>query len=199
MQSGALHSTKGTRVPFTTDLVVRERDDGQSVLVEDLRYTGKREEFVVAEGFVTNFASIPRPFWWLAAPYGKHAKAAVLHDHLWRQANAGEFDRSDADGIFRRALRELDVPFLRRGLMWAAVRVAGLVTSHRGSWDLRQVLQVVMFFVVGLVVLVGGLAVVGFLIVFYALEAIAWPFVALAARRAGEQVNRPRVLSRPRA
>ena len=36
--------------------------------------------------------------------------------------------RSDADGIFRRVMRELGVPKLRRALMWAAVRTGSPAT-----------------------------------------------------------------------
>jgi Protein of unknown function (DUF1353) len=37
----------------------------------------------------------------------------VLHDYLWSVAvPASVLTRADADGIFRRAMRELEVPFL---------------------------------------------------------------------------------------
>ena len=66
-------------------------------------------------------------FVWLLPRYGRYTKAAILHDHLWRVAvPAGELSLRDADGILRRALRELGVPFLRRWLMWAAVRYGAL-------------------------------------------------------------------------
>jgi len=35
-------------------------------------------------GFVTDFASIPRPLWWLLPKWGKYGKAAVIHDYLYR-------------------------------------------------------------------------------------------------------------------
>jgi hypothetical protein len=41
----------------------------------------------------------------------------------------------EADGIFRRAMRELGVPFLRRWLMWGAVRIGALVKpGGRRRW-----------------------------------------------------------------
>jgi hypothetical protein len=44
--------------------------------------------------------------------------AAVLHDYLWSDAvPAGLLTRADVDGIFRRATRELKVPFLRRWII----------------------------------------------------------------------------------
>jgi hypothetical protein len=78
--------------------------------------------FTVPKGFTTDFASVPRIFVWLLPRYGRWTQAAVLHDFLWHLAREGKFNKADADGIFNRALRELEVPFLRRWIMWAAVR-----------------------------------------------------------------------------
>lgn len=39
----------------------------------------------------------------------------------------------DADGVFRRAMRDLGVPFLRRWIMWSAVRWASL--KNRAAWS----------------------------------------------------------------
>ncbi len=55
---------------------------------------------------------------WLVPPYGLFTPAAVLHDHLWRVlVPAGGIDPVDADGLFRRAMHELGVPFLIRWFM----------------------------------------------------------------------------------
>jgi hypothetical protein len=75
----------------------------------------------VPAGFHTDLASIPPAFRWLIAPYGKYTKAAILHDYLLHERVVSV---ADADGIFRRSMRELDVSFLRRWMMWAAVRAA---------------------------------------------------------------------------
>jgi hypothetical protein len=113
-------------MPFTdAALRVEQRDEARWVLVGPLRYRGARETFDVPAGFETDFASVPRVFWWLVPRYGRYTKASVLHDHLCRRAAEGTFARSDADGIFRRSMREEQVPLLRRWLMWAAVRWGG--------------------------------------------------------------------------
>jgi hypothetical protein len=44
--------------------------------------------------------------------YGRYTKAAIVHDHLWREEVPRSISRIEADGIFRQAMRELDVPFL---------------------------------------------------------------------------------------
>lgn len=84
----------------------------------------------------TDFASVPRVFVWFLPRYGRYTKAAILHDHLWRDlVPAGKLTLLEADGIFRRAMRELRVPFLRRWMMWAAVRWPALLKpGGRTGW-----------------------------------------------------------------
>lgn len=93
-------------------------------LINTFKYTGNEDTFEVPAGFTTDFASVPRVFVWLLPRYGQWTQAAVLHDYLWDRAEAGEMSKFDADGIFNRALRELGVPYLRRWVMWTAVRWA---------------------------------------------------------------------------
>ena len=109
---------------FESDVNVREVDDDTWELLEQLVYVGSRETFTVPKGFQTDFASVPRAFVWLLPRYGRYTKASILHDYLCEEAKAGRFNRDDADGIFRRAMRELGVSFLRRWIMWAAVAAA---------------------------------------------------------------------------
>jgi Protein of unknown function (DUF1353) len=65
----------------------------------------------------TDFASVPSLFWWLIASYGHQTRAALIHDHLWEKKD----DRVETNEIFRDALAESDVAFVRRWIMWAAV------------------------------------------------------------------------------
>lgn len=114
-------------MPFLGDVVVTPcGDDGKRWrLVEPFQYEGKYETFDIPKDFETDFASVPRVFVWLLPRYGRWTQAAILHDYLWSRARRGEWpSKADADGIFNRALRELEVPFLRRWLMWTAVRWA---------------------------------------------------------------------------
>jgi hypothetical protein len=111
-------------MPFDSDVIVREVGDDTWELVEPIRYRGNRDMFVVPKGFSTDFASVPRAFQWLLPRYGAYTKSAILHDFLCDESKAGRFDRDDADGLFRRSMRELGVSFLRRWLMWAAVSAA---------------------------------------------------------------------------
>jgi hypothetical protein len=127
-------------VPFIGDAnpVVRQLSDRDWETVETLTYEGQTDTFVVPKGMRTDFASVPRAFVWFLPRYGRYTRAAILHDYLW-QHRVGDPEqpvrRRDADGLFRRVMRELDVPFLRRWIMWGAVRWAALMKPDgRVGW-----------------------------------------------------------------
>lgn len=86
----------------------------------------------VPAGFKTDFASVPRMFVWFLPRTGAWTMAAVVHDVLWRDlAPAGRFTWRQADRIFRDAMYTLEVPFMRRWVMWSAVRLAAI---GKGQW-----------------------------------------------------------------
>jgi hypothetical protein len=75
----------------------------------------------VPEGFITDFASVPRlPLIWLLMSDTGQA-AAVIHDHLW---NDQRFPPSIANQVFHEALLVSGVSRWRAGLMHLAVVVA---------------------------------------------------------------------------
>jgi hypothetical protein len=117
---------------FTGEVIVRPiMPEGRRwELVEGFGYKAKVDTFEVPATFTTDFASVPRMAVWLLPRYGRWTQAAILHDYLWHLSRMERFKKSDADGIFNRALRELGVPYLRRWVMWAAVRWA----SGPRSW-----------------------------------------------------------------
>jgi Protein of unknown function (DUF1353) len=43
----------------------------------------KRYEIVITKGFVTDFASVPRPLWWVFPQWEIYGHAALLHDFLY--------------------------------------------------------------------------------------------------------------------
>ena len=130
---------------FHTTVCVRE--DGKFwLLLSPLIYTGKTDRFVVPLGFQTDFASVPHVLTWLVPRTGIYNRAAVLHDYLCKIASGavpsqrdwvGGSDeqwhalpayitRKDADGVFRRVLRELQVGAKRRRIMYWGVRIGSL-------------------------------------------------------------------------
>jgi hypothetical protein len=165
-------------MPFTgvADVIVKQRDDKNWTTQHELSYEGKTQNWTVPPQTDTDFASVPRVFVWFLPRYGRYTKAAILHDYLWRsQAASGQVSWIDADAVFRRAMRELEVPFLRRWMMWAAVRWAAL-TKPRGlegwwreSWRVLLVTLIAAPFVIppALIIFLS-------LLLFWALEAIVW-------------------------
>lgn len=122
------------------------------------------------EPFTTDLASVPRILTWLLPRYGKYTKAAVLHDYLCQRFKADPADpdppgapplqpladRSDADELFRDVMKELEVPGLRRWLMWVAVSWGTLFTCLVPGRRSRPVLRWVgRAIVVGAVVALG--------------------------------------------
>lgn len=85
----------------------------------------------VPAGFVTDFASIPRPLWWLWPPAGgSYDQAGALHDYLYRVQFAN-LERVVADAVLLEAMDVLGVPVLERRCIYLGVRLGGWVTYQR--------------------------------------------------------------------
>lgn len=124
-------------MPFRTPLSVRHEVGEEWRLLEPLVFEGEREFFVMREGFTTDFASIPRAVRWLFDTAGTNSEPGVLHDALWRESKrtdgvTSRVDPWDADGLFRRALRESGATALTRALMWIAVRAVAVASGRFG-------------------------------------------------------------------
>ena len=78
----------------------------------------------VPTGYRTDFASIPRFFWRVLPPVGRHSKAAVIHDWLC-DAEPKACDHIQAAEIFGRAMAALRVGRAKRAIMVWAVRYFG--------------------------------------------------------------------------
>ena len=178
---------------------VEEVGDTDWRLLRELYYQGKQQSFVVPAGALTDFASVPRVLVWFLPRYGRYTKAAILHDHLWcTLVPAGELSLPDADGIFRRAMRELGVPFLRRWIMWGAVRLGALKKpGGRARW-LRDSWAVIPLALLTLPI-VGppAILVLASLVVFFIVEFVAYlPLriaraVRISRREPAKPVNAP--------
>jgi hypothetical protein len=136
---------------FDSELSVKADGATTWLVLAPLIWTGtKGDTFTVPVGFRTDFATVPRFMHWLVLPYGAYTRAAVLHDWLltelaaWQKAlddKAGgdrvylpyqpPANSRDCDGIFRRVMTDLGVPWFKRWIMWAAVRVAALFNGRR--------------------------------------------------------------------
>jgi hypothetical protein len=184
-------------MPFSSDseVVVKQLDDENWEIRTTLRYTGTSDSFEVPIGQSTDFASVPRPFVWFLPRYGSYTMAAILHDYLWRERAArGEMDWIDADGLFRRAMRELRVPFLRRWIMWAAVRWGALAKPRGRKRWFRESWRVIAFTLIAApFVLPPALLILVALLAFYVLELLFWVVIEVgSAVRARVQKDKPR-------
>lgn len=158
--------------------VVEEIDAQFWKVREPLVYQGDVEEFVVPEGFRTDFASVPRALVWLIPRYGAYTRAAILHDFLVREERVS---RADADGLFRRALREAGVSVPRRWMMWAAVRFgSGLRGASVGEVVIFLLIAILSIVYLAVPVVVVLLA----LLLYWMVELIFWLGARLARRTA---------------
>lgn len=146
---------------FTEDVTVVNRLSGRVFeweLCEPVSYrivdTADSEVVNVPPGFATDFASVPRPFWAIISPWGRHGRAAIVHDFLYQLGGVTDVgarsmrrpSKREADRIFRQAMEVLDRVILGRGnhpgfrvwlagwrrwTMWAAVAVFGFRAYKR--------------------------------------------------------------------
>lgn len=110
---------------FRSELDIRALSDQRSVLLAPLIYYSERmgREITVPQGFVTDFASVPRlPVAYLLAG-GCANEAAVIHDYLYR--NQKLCSRADADAVFEEAMGVTGQPWWRRKMMYLGVRIFG--------------------------------------------------------------------------
>lgn len=176
---------------------VEQVNDKSWKVLEGFSYQGKEDLFEVSVGEETDFASVPRLFVWFLPRYGRWTKAAILHDHLWRKEvgqNGKQIAYIDADGTFRRAMRELDVPFLKRWIMWGAVRWGALAQKEgrKGWW--KEAPRVLLVSAVALpIVLPPAILVAVALVVFFLVECVVWvplKAVELTKRRLGQDAKK---------
>lgn len=112
-----------------------EADDWRRWRVESpLRYAMTNGKAVtVPVGFETDGTSVPRVLWTFLPTFGRHSRASVVHDYLCDRIKAGSPNplaktRAEADRVFFEALRDCGVNVIWRSVMWAAVRVGGMVS-----------------------------------------------------------------------
>lgn len=87
----------------------------------------------VPQGFVFDLSSVPRPFWWLIAPFELSVVAPLLHDFLYGRGGVAPeairppraYSRRETDRLFRKTMEQEAVPSWRRTLGYASVRMFG--------------------------------------------------------------------------
>ena len=109
---------------FCTSLQVELQPNEKTwKLLSDLVYDDEKFGLIgVPEGFITDFASVPRiPIVFdLVGDYGQ--AAASVHDYLYTY---GTLSRKDIDSIFHRALLDTGLDKFRSYVMFLGVRLFG--------------------------------------------------------------------------
>lgn len=76
----------------------------------------------VSEGFVTEFSSIPKIYWYAMSPNGEYAYASVVHEYLyWTQTRS----REEADHILEMTLEDLGLDAQKAKAIYNSVRAGG--------------------------------------------------------------------------
>lgn len=85
------------------------------------------EGFLIPAGYETDFATVPKVFFSIIPPIGKHNVAAILHDYLYDHRIG---TRKQADKLFLRVMLSYEVSKWQAYTMYYAVRLGG-----RKWWD----------------------------------------------------------------
>lgn len=102
-------------------------------LNDDLRYVFDMGLVVVPAGFKTDLASIPFPLNRFLRRDGPWARAAVVHDYLYKQSvglsahNYPGLNRSLVDAVFKEAMVASGVNGVVAWVFWAFVRLKSLL------------------------------------------------------------------------
>lgn len=112
----------------------KESPDGiRTTLTRSLIYTTRDGwRIKVPRGFVTDYASIPRPLWVVIPPRGKYNRGAVVHDWLYKNApidprTGKPITQQRADEILREACENCDDRLTQRWTIYLGLRAGGFV------------------------------------------------------------------------
>lgn len=111
---------------------------GRFLLDEQLTYvTESGAVITVPAGFITDWASIPRPLWPLASPETDGRLSGTLHDYLYSLRGGAPymFNRARCDATFHEALIHEGEPHWKAELMYLAVRSFGWLYSFNPGWN----------------------------------------------------------------
>lgn len=109
---------------FKDNLIVEKISNRLWKTYQRFDWIDENHYIIVPEGFITDFASVPRPFWIFLPPDGIYTQSAVLHDYLY---NKKMFPRKECDRLFLEAMKALNVAKMTRTLMFWAVRLFGYI------------------------------------------------------------------------
>jgi Protein of unknown function (DUF1353) len=141
---------------------------------QSLRFEGPNREFEVPADFATDLVSVPGAVAWFIPRAGRYARAAVLHDYLWRFPDRTGCDRRQADHRFRLQMQRDGVSLLRRWVMWAAVRMSAILQGKGGAqwWKDVPGVALLLLVIAAPIVVLPALAILISTVVFWILETV---------------------------
>lgn len=77
--------------------------------------------YIIPAGFESDLATVPRPLWHIFPPFGKYARAAVIHDYCYFKLRE-RMTRKEADQLFLDVMKRDGVGRVTRYCMYSAVR-----------------------------------------------------------------------------
>lgn len=112
------------------DVIVKRIGNGVWKLTQPLEYfvgaDDSKEVIQVPIGTETDFASVPAGFHNLFPKDGEYTPAAIIHDFLYSTLGIhGKYTRKRCDEIFLEAMGVVGVGWIRRHVMFRAVRMFG--------------------------------------------------------------------------
>ncbi|PAF44172.1 DUF1353 domain-containing protein [Helicobacter sp. 11S02629-2] len=120
---------------FTKPLKVEVLEDGKSYKVLEPFYYYREDDnsktIDVPVGFITDFASTPRILWSVLPPFGRYAKASVIHDFLCERFHKGLNTRKEADYIFLEALKASKVAPSKIYTLFLGVRLYSKLKGYK--------------------------------------------------------------------
>jgi hypothetical protein len=122
---------------FPDALIFREAyyKNGSMVvrIVERFRYFSSYGDIIVPKNFYSDGASIPRIFWSILSPFGSYYRAALIHDFLYSKDSEKHYpyDRKTADLIFKEAMYNLSIGWVKRETIYRAVRLGGWASFRK--------------------------------------------------------------------
>ena len=140
--------------------VVVNIDDNLWCLVTDYNYSwefeGKEFSITIKAGFQTDLASVPRIFWSIIPPFGKHSAAAVIHDSLYTgngnvriqdgiflldgKEFTQKFSRDECDRLFLRICKEAGTGSIKLYTMYYALKAFGFIAWAKDKRALEKLL-----------------------------------------------------------
>jgi len=111
-------------------VLLEHLEDGKRCLLHDTLSVTLRSGrvIIVPAGFITDGASIPRPFRSILSQYGAYLFSAVVHDYLY---SVKIMSRKESDLAMLELMERQGIEYPERIAIYTAVRIGGWIRWNR--------------------------------------------------------------------